>query len=576
MGRHLGALYCAAFVTTDVHEGDAVAPAAPLAGRDRAPRQGRALAALLVAAVDLPIVVATARALARGWQPIGDDGILAVRVRDVGTVHNPLLGSWTSASVVVGKDFNNPGPAYFDLVAPWVKVLGPWVGVAVGVMVLNVVACTAAVLLARRLCGTQSMVAVAVALAGLQFVMGSELLFALWQPHALMLPFVLLLVVLAVLARGEPGMVPWAVGVGTVLVQTHVSYAPLVGGLGLGAGVAGVLAVRRRGGPVAWRRPVVLAAGLAVLLWVQPLVEQVTGRGEGNLSRILGAAGSGDAPAIGWSRGLQLVAEITVGAPWFSRSGFDRAVPPTAPEAALGGVMGTAAALATVAALVAVLVVVAVAAGRRGRPDLATFAGAAAVAVVVGDVALSTSPVNVIGIAVHQMRWLWPLAAFVTAALLTAVLVGLRGRAARVALGGAVAATFVVAVATLPTHRSMASGPSSLSASQEAAVDLVGQLGSLEGRGPVLWDSELVFAEPFSGLVFAELQDRGIPFLVGDEVDVRQLGEGRRDDGSARLRLWEVVGPGARVVPDGAERVAYVEDSPWGPVALFVEPLDAA
>ena len=45
-------------------------------------------AALLVA--NAPIVVATVRALLRGWQPLGDNGILLVRAMDVGTRHNPL------------------------------------------------------------------------------------------------------------------------------------------------------------------------------------------------------------------------------------------------------------------------------------------------------------------------------------------------------------------------------------------------------------------------------------------------------------------------------------------------------
>jgi hypothetical protein len=53
---------------------------------------------------------------------------------------------------------------------------------------------------------------------------------------------------------------------------------------------------------------------------------------------------------------------------------------------------------------------------------------------------------------------------------------------------------------------------------------------------------------------------------------VRQLGEGRRDDGTADLRLWQVIGPGARDTPPGAERVAF-SVGPSGPVALFVEPI---
>jgi hypothetical protein len=69
--------------------------------------------------VVLPIVVAVVRALVHGWFPIGDAALLAIRAYDVGTSHNPLLGSWTSASFALGIDVNNPGPLYPDLLAPF-------------------------------------------------------------------------------------------------------------------------------------------------------------------------------------------------------------------------------------------------------------------------------------------------------------------------------------------------------------------------------------------------------------------------------------------------------------------------
>jgi hypothetical protein len=143
-----------------------------------------------------------------------------------------------------------------------------------------------------------------------------------------------------------------------------------------------------------------------------------------------------------------------------------------------------------------------------------------------------------------------------------------------VLVAGAVVVVVVAAV-NVPTHRSRASGPVDAADSRQAAVDLVSQLGALEGRGPILFVSDLAFAEPFSGLVFAEMQDRGIPFVFDDEVFVRQFGEGRRDDGEARLRMWEVTGPAAALDIEGAERVAFAEGGPWEQVALFVAPVDA-
>ena len=75
------------------------------------------------------------------------------------------------------------------------------------------------------------------------------------------------------------------------------------------------------------------------------------------------------------------------------------------------------------------------------------------------------------------------------------------------------------------------------------AQALVNQLEVVHGRGPIRFDpTGLRYAEPFSGLIMAQLQDLGVPLVVDDEVLVRQLGEGRRDDGEARFSLREVEG----------------------------------
>src|SRR5690606_34422588 len=48
-----------------------------------------------------------------------------------------------------------------------------------------------------------------------------ELLYDVWQPNALVLPYLALLVVAAAVARGDPALVPWLVGLGSLVVQTH-------------------------------------------------------------------------------------------------------------------------------------------------------------------------------------------------------------------------------------------------------------------------------------------------------------------------------------------------------------------
>ncbi len=532
--------------------------------------------ALVLVAVNVPIVVATVRALARGWQPLGDNGILLVRARDVGTAHNPSLGSWTSASLVFDQHMNNPGALYFDVVALPVKLLGPWVGLAIGVMLVNMAASTLAVVVARRISGIDSLVAVAVVVVGLQWAMGSELLFDVWQPNALVLPMFAFLVVATVLATGDLAMAPWFAGLASLLVQTHMSHAPLVAALTVAAVVLAGSALRRRDGAVAWRRPLGWALAVTAVVWALPLVEQVSGPGPGNLSRI-GAAMLGDRPqsTVGLSRAVRIVAEVTVVGPWFTRSSYESAVPLSPGEGSILGLVPLAPGVAALAAVVAGLVAVVVAGRRRADRRLATMGVVSIVALVAAPLALAASPVNVIGIAVHQMRWVWPIAAMATATLVTALLVARRAHPVghRRALATLVALALVAAVANLPTHHERSTGPVSVAGDLRQAQELVAGLEALEGRGTVLFDGNgLRYGEPYTGLVFAELQDHGIPFVFDDEGFIRQFGEGRRNRGEAVLRLWQVEGDTALTVPAGAERVGFADGSVM-PVALLVEPI---
>ena len=103
-------------------------------------RRDELVARVLVVVAVVPVVVATVRALWRGWAPIGDIGLILLRAEDVGTANHPLLGTWTSASLAAGRNINNPGPLWFDVLAPFVRVFGPSAGTAIAVMASNVAA----------------------------------------------------------------------------------------------------------------------------------------------------------------------------------------------------------------------------------------------------------------------------------------------------------------------------------------------------------------------------------------------------------------------------------------------------
>jgi len=84
-------------------------------------------------------------------------------------------------------------------------------------------------------------------------------------------------------------------------------------------------------------------------------------------------------------------------------------------------------------------------------------------------------------------------------------------------------------------------------------AELRRQLSELPPTGPVVVETAGV---PFPDAVRAELSRRGVSFQIGAEVQVRQLGEARRVDGSGAGRL--LVGPDS-VAPPGSRTVAFVD-----------------
>ena len=160
------------------------------------------------------IVFCTARGLARGYEPIGDNAAIELRAWDVFTSDHPLLGTASSASLTAGRDVNHPGPLLFDYLAIPVRVLGAPVGLALGAAVLNVAAIWGSVLVARRVDGDGTAAGVALAASVLTWTLGSELLFDVWQPNILVLPFFGFLVLMWAVFAGRGRALPFAVAVG--------------------------------------------------------------------------------------------------------------------------------------------------------------------------------------------------------------------------------------------------------------------------------------------------------------------------------------------------------------------------
>ena len=511
------------------------------------------------AAAVVPIVVAAVRAIVRGWYPIGDNAFFSLRARDVLTEHHPLLGTWTSASLTSGTDVNNPGPLLFDVLALPATV-DHVNGVVVGTAVLGIAAVTLLVVAARRRGAAAGAVSAAAA-AALVWAMGSELIIEPWQPHSLLLPFLAYLVLVWGLAAGDLPLLPWAAGVGSLLVQTHLSYGVVVPVLGVAAlGVAGVRSRRAEAatGP-AWRRPVLVTCVVVVLAWVQPVIDQLTGRGNlGDLAAT--ATGGTGGETVGPVLGARLAAAVVASPPWWARPSFEDTFmpvelqPPGPPDASrvLADVPSTGAAVLGLGVLLVVLAAAGWRASSRRRFDHVAAVGTVTLTLLTGLVTTALLPIGPLGLGPHQLRWLWPLAVLITA------VVALCLAPARWVAPAAAVAAIGLGIAALPTH-APATGPTADAYAIDVVRDLAPQLDALPRDETLLVVLDgLPLFEPYSTPLMLELQARGIDWEVDHRTTLRQVGDSRRPSGAAERSVRIVIGPEAAAAPPGAERVAYV------------------
>ena len=508
------------------------------------------VAAVAVALV--PFLVAAARAVRNGWFPIGDSALLYIRAADTFTVHHPWLGSWTSASQSVGRDMNNPGAMYDWLLSPFARLLPPGPGAAIGVATINAL-CVVGIAFAARHVGGRGFERVMVLVTALlAWSMGSELLIDIWQAHALLLPFVLLLVLLIGVAGRRDRCLPWAAAVASLLVQTHISYAYVLVLLALS-----VVVLRRTTPSPAvephGRRSFVVAAAVSVVLWLPSIGEQLFGAGEGNLTRLVKSAGGGDL-TLGLRNALGAVAAVFVRPWWWLRPGFSTTVPST-PVATddgirsitLGGLPSPVVAGVMIVVLVVALVALARWCRQHGLHAAATGAAIAAVLPAAAVLCLAALTVGPAGLAAHHVRWIWPAAAFVHGVtvwccwhvvrrVLPSIVPG------RVAEPAWLVAVGVVASASLPVV-AHPEGPTADRRVNPVLAEVFDALAPLDDVDPVLYDTDtLRVFEPYSSAVMMEMQARGIEFRVSNEGMVRQLGNRRRATGAEEVTVFQLEG----------------------------------
>jgi hypothetical protein len=542
-------------------------PVGPPAGRARASTgPGRFLSWVFGASIAfaiLPVVVAVGRAINNRWTPLSDDALFPIRARDVFSYHHlPLIGLDSSVSLTTSTTLHHPGPLQFDLLAVPVKLFGGASGTALGTGLINVAAIIAiAIFTARRggpLLGTLAMAVT----AALCWTMGSESLFEPWQPLSLLLPFLCFLVLAWSISCGDVVALPVAAGVGSLVFQTHVSYALLVPTLSLWAVGGLVLRLRRqrRDDAPTWpdaRRHAVRAASLAgvvaVLCWVQPAIDQLFG--QGNFGQLLQNA-SPPKRTIGYGYGARIVASVLSLPPFWWRPSMNHTLIPlkgwTAPPI-----------LETVVSFAALTIVLGGCfwlAHRRGDLVMTRAMGIVAVAIAAGLATAGRIPITAFGLEAHVFWWLWPLGVFMTLVIAATFVraVARAGRASLVAASAAAVAAAVFAVLALPSM-TVGLSPNGREDAIPTTRAIDRQLGQLDGRGPILVDPLLKsrLADPYGLAIINELQRRGIPFVAKDPMLVGQLGPARRYNGrNARSELFLRVGNDPVTAPPGTPIVA--------------------
>lgn len=375
---------------------------------ERSARQRVAYAAILVVLAALPLLSATV-VLSQGWRPSGDNALIGLRVHDVLTGHLPLIGQPTTGeNFGSGVVSSHPGPIEFYLVAPFVLVLGPIVGLAIGAAAINSVAMAGIGWAAFRRGGLPLMGVAAAGTIAMDRSLGGNLLHDPVSSNVGALMSLLVLFLAWCVLAGDLRASVAFVFAGTFALQDHLTYLGTCSPVVLLAIVVGIwwaFQYARRGRGSEWLRTrLLVAGGLGVLLWLPVVIDEAFG--DHNLTAIYQTFTGKRTAASGWSFAFKRVAEAMRPWPLFSRR-----VPP------LGYLHtpSTTELLGGYAVLALVVGLGAYSAWKR-RTDLAAFATVAVVATVAGGYSSVKLPIGA-GIQPSNLRWMWTVSCFVWVAL---------------------------------------------------------------------------------------------------------------------------------------------------------------
>ncbi len=415
-------------VVAPAHPGDAAAPAdtavpdpADPAGSAAAGRHRRFPTATVGVVcgllASLPVLAAFLALVRDKWGPNLDEAANAWRSWDQLAGHRVSVGPITQATNALDRSVYDPGPAFYWVLALPTRLApdaGPLVAAALLVLVCLIAGCSAA----RAVGGPAAAVVAAVGALVLTATLADQMLvMPIWNPYLPLLPWGATLLVAVAVAAGRLGWWPLLVALASLVVQSHLIYAPAVG-LAVLTPIVGVRArsaVGDRAGRL-W-----LLAGLAVglVFWLPAVVQQVTGE-PGNLGLLVRSTVLDDRPSIGLGSGLREFGAAVGPRPRWLRT----PQPWDLTDVSAGSALLGAVALLAVAAVLA-LRWSAWSAGRRAFGVVALASGVLSVVTVAG-IARDTM------LAIVYLRYaLYPVAMLLVAFLASALVDQLRMRTER-------------------------------------------------------------------------------------------------------------------------------------------------
>jgi len=255
----------------------------------RAPRWPLVCALVLVVAPFVATAVRVLISLHGSLHYAGDQAITGLDTHDAAS-GSQLVGPYSRYG------WAHPGPAWFYLLAPWYQLFGRDDAglVAASLLVHALMAAAFVAVFWRPTRPAGSLLAAGILLL---FVlrMPASVFLDVWNPYALILGTAVLLALAGKARDGRWSSLLLLVIAGSYLVQTHVGTALLVLLVGL-VWLAACLSGRRRSRAAAAddalqaarRWPVAVLGGVVVLMWVPPVLQQLTSPLEqGNLGRLV-------------------------------------------------------------------------------------------------------------------------------------------------------------------------------------------------------------------------------------------------------------------------------------------------